>query len=156
MATSAVPDAIAALVQILTEAPALAGITVIDGPPAADMSDADLVVVGWAVGDEQASAESAQDFAYAGARTRDEEFTITGWCESWSGDDDFSARRQRAYGLLAVVEDSLRATAAQPQAPTLLGTVQWAHLTRHRLQQQFTESGARVGISWTVTCRARI
>ncbi|MGW4040470.1 hypothetical protein ACWEIM_30045 [Streptomyces sp. NPDC004778] len=156
MATSAVPNAIAALMQILAEAPALAGVTVIDGPPAADMSADDLVVVGWAVGDDGASAESAQDFAYAGARSRDEEITITGWCESWSGGDDFAERRRRAYELLAVVEDSLRASAAQPEAPTLLGTVQWAHLTRHRLQQQATDSGTRVGISWTVTCQARI
>lgn len=156
MATSAVPAAIAALVQILTEAPGLAGVAVIDGPPTADMSDEDLVAVGWSVGDDQGSAESTQDFAYAGARTRDEEFNISGWIESWSGEEDFGERRRRAYELLAVLEDALRATAAQPEAPTLLGTVQWAHLTRHRLQQQFTDSGARVGIAWTVSCQARI
>ncbi|MFD5975565.1 hypothetical protein [Streptomyces bacillaris] len=156
MATTAVPDAIDALVKILTEAPALAEVVVLDGPPTGDMSASDLVIVGWAVGEDGASAESAQDFAYAGARTRDEEFSITGWCESWLGGDDFAARRRRAYELLAVVEDSLRATAAQPEAPTLLGTVLWAHLTRHRLQQHATDSGTRVSISWTVTCRARI
>lgn len=156
MATSAVPAAINALIQVLTAAPGLAGVTVTDGPPTSDLSAEDLVVVGWTVGDDQASAESAQDFAYAGARTRDEEFTITGWVESWSGEEDFSDRRRRAYELLAVIEDALRATGAQPDAPTLLGTVQWAHLTRHRLQQQFTDTGSRVGISWTITCRARI
>lgn len=156
MATSAVPAAITALVQILAEAPGLAGVTVIDGPPAEDMSAEDLVIVGWASGDDQGSAESVQDFAYAGARTRDEEFTISGWLESWTGDEDTAARRDRAYELLAVLEDALRATAAQPEAPTLLGTVQWAHLTRHRLTQTFTDSGVRVGIAWTVSCQARI
>lgn len=156
MPTTAVPSAITALFKILSEAPALAAATVIDGPPTTDMSVDDLVVVGWAVGDDGASAESAQDFAYAGARTRDEDFTITGWCESWSGSEDFAERRRRAYELLAVVEDSLRASEAQPEAPSLLGTVLWAHLTHHRLQQQLTDSGTRVGISWTITCRARI
>ncbi|MFG2589052.1 hypothetical protein [Streptomyces sp. NPDC048438] len=157
MATTAVPAAITALVQILSAAPALAGVTVVDGPPTTDMSEADFVAVGWNMGgDDQAAAESLQDFAYAGARARDEDFTISGWLESWTGDEDFAARRARAYELLAVLEGSLRATQAQPEAPTLLGTVLWAHLTRHRLQQQFTDSGARVGISWTVACRARI
>jgi hypothetical protein len=157
MATTAVPAFINALVQVLRAAPALTGVEVLDGPPTSDMSAPDFVAVGWNMGgDDQAVAESAQDFAYAGARTRDEDFTVTGWLESWSGEEDFATRRARAYELLAVLENSLRATPAQPEAPTLLGTVQWAHLTRHQLQQVFTDRGARVGISWTVTGRARI
>ncbi|MFE4649283.1 hypothetical protein [Streptomyces sp. NPDC056707] len=156
MATTAVPAAINALLEILGSAPALADVRIIDGPPTEDMSDEDLVCIGWAPGDEQASAESVQDFAYAGARARDEDLTITGWAESWSGEEEFADRRARAYELLAVIENALRATEAQPEAPTLNGTVQWAHLIRHRLQQLFTDSGSRVGIAFTIGCRARI
>ncbi|MFG3426139.1 hypothetical protein [Streptomyces californicus] len=156
MQTTAVPRAIAALLQILQEDPALADALVMDGPPAQDLSASDLVVVGWTPGGDEAIAESTQDFAYAGARTRDEEFTLSGWAESWTGEQDFAARRARAYDLLAVIERALRATAAQPEAPTLLGTVQWAHLTGHRLQQLLTDQGARVGIAWTISCRARL
>lgn len=156
MATSAVPAAINALIQILGAVPALAEVAVIDGPPSADMSAADFVAVGWSGTGEDQAAEAAQDFAYAGARARNETFTITGWLESWDGGEDFAVRRARAYELLGILEDCLRATGAQPEAPTLLGTVQWAHLTHHKLQQAFTDSGARVGIGWTVTCQARI
>ncbi|MEU3836505.1 hypothetical protein ACFCXC_18370 [Streptomyces microflavus] len=156
MQTTAVPRALAALLQILQEDPGLTTATVIDGPPVQDLSASDLVVVGWTpVGDEPV-AESSQDFAYAGARTRTEDFTLSGWAESWSGEQDFATRRARAYELLAVIETALRATAAQPEAPTLLGTVQWAHLTGHRLQQLLTDQGARVGIAWTVSCHARL
>ncbi|MFE2941038.1 hypothetical protein ACFXKG_18535 [Streptomyces sp. NPDC059255] len=155
MQTSAVPAAIAALLDICRNAPGLDGVTVVDGPPTVDMSDADLVAVGWAPGGD-GGAELVQDFAYAGARSRDEDFSVTFWVESWSGDDDIAARRARAFELLAAIETAIRATGPNPEAPTLGGAVLWAHLTRAQLQQIATDQGARVGITGTVTCRARI
>ncbi|GAA2929840.1 hypothetical protein [Streptomyces enissocaesilis] len=155
MATSRVPAAIDALLAILRAAPALAEVTIIDGPPVGDMADADLVAVGWSPSAE-AGAELAQDFASAGARTRDEDFTVTGWIESWSGDSDVAPRRTRAFALLAVVEDAIRATGPNPDAPTLNGAVLWAHLTRAQLQQFSTDQGIRAGLAFTVSCRARI
>lgn len=156
MATSAVPAAIDALLAIFRAAPALAEVRVIDGPPLQDMSGSDFLAVGWSLAaDTATAAEAVQDFASAGARTRDENFGVTCWLESWTGDQDIGPRRRRAYELLAVVEDVLRASGAQPEAPTLNGTVQWAHLTSHTLQQ-YTDGGVRAGIAFTITCRARI
>jgi hypothetical protein len=57
---------------------------------------------------------------------------------------------------LGVVEAELRATASNPEAPTLNGTVLWAHLTRASLRQYFTDQGARVALGFTVSCHARI
>lgn len=155
MATSAVPSAIDALLEILRAVPALSEVQVIDGPPVGDMSDQDLVAVGWAPEGDLA-AETAQDFAYAGARRRDEDFTISGWIDSWSGDSDVRVCRLRVFELLAVVEASLRATDSAPEAPTLNGAVQWAHLTRGVLHQSNTDQGVRAGLGFTVTCRALI
>ncbi|MER7953841.1 hypothetical protein [Streptomyces sp. NPDC096030] len=155
MATSAVPGAIAELLQILRAAPDLHEVPVVDGPPTDDQSDAELVAVGWHP-DGDLSAEVVQSFNAAGARTRDEDFDISCWIDVWSGDSDFSAIRTRAYELLAVVENAIRASGADPTAPTLNGAVLWAHLTRYSLRQSFGDQGSQVSLPFVVTCRARI
>jgi hypothetical protein len=155
MATSTVPAAVDALLAILRAAPALSGVTVLDGPPVEDMSAADLVAVGWQPDSEEA-VQLDQDFNAAGARTRDEDFSILCWAESWTGDRSMSARRTRAFELIAVVEQAIRASDANPEAPTLSGTVLWAHLTSGTLRQTSTDQGVRAGVGFAVTCRARI
>lgn len=155
MATSAIPAAIDALLTILRAAGTLEGVVIFDGPPTEEEDAAEILAVGWR-GSEEPGAEGVQDFAYAGARRRDEEFTIGGYLEVWSGDTDFGPIRRRAFELLAAVEDAIRATGSQPMAPTLNGTVQWGHLTAMSLQQTFTEDGIKAGIPFAVSCRARI
>lgn len=155
MATSAVPAAIAALLALLRAADGLEGVDILDGPPADDVATRDFLAVGWTGGEDQA-AESVQDFNGAGARTRDEEITVSCLIDVWSGDDGFSVVRDRAYAILAVVEDAIRATNTAPEAPTLNGAVLWAHLTRVHLRQTFTDQGARVALGFTVSCHARI
>lgn len=155
MATSTVPAAIDALLTIVRAAPGLAGVHILDGPPVEDMSSADLLAIGWQPEAEEA-AQIVQDFANAGARRRDEDFAIQCWAESWTGDASMSERRTRAFALLAAVEDALRATDAAPQAPTLGGAVQWAHITSVTLRQSSTDQGVRVGLAFTVTCHSRL
>ena len=155
MATSRIPAAITALVALWQAAPGLAGVTVVDGPPTSDQSDPDYVYVGWQTG-EDAAAEMAQNFANAGARSRDETFDILCQTDSFTGDADVAARRTRAFQLLAAIEDSLRATGAAPSAPTLGGAVLWAHLTQARLIQRNTDQGVQVGIAFRISCHARI
>lgn len=155
MATSAVPAAITALLAILRADAGLAGVQVLDGPPVGDQSDQDYVAVGWQDGSEE-SVQIVQDFASAGARTRDENFAILCWLDTWTGDSDVSVRRTRAFELLAVVENAIRASGGSPTAPTMNGSVQWAHLTNAVLKQANTQDGVRAGIAFTVTCRARI
>ncbi|MEW2567633.1 hypothetical protein [Streptomyces sp. NPDC047070] len=154
MKTSAVPAAITQLVALLT-APPIPDAVVVDGPPTDDVSTEDVIAVGWQPEGDQA-AEMQQTFSSAGARDRNEDFAIIGWIDTWSGDPDFPAVRARAFELLGVIEERLRATALRPEAPTLNGVVQWAHLTAGSLRQSHTDQGARVALGFTVTCHARI
>jgi hypothetical protein len=154
--TSAVPGTITALLEILRASTSLDGVDVIDGPPVDDVATSDFLAVGWTGSDEQQAVESVQDFNAAGARTRNEDFTIASVIDVWSGDDGFAAVRDRAFGILAVVEQELRATNTAPDAPTLNGAVMWAHVTRTQLRQYFTDQGARVALGFTVSCHARI
>ncbi|MCX4786465.1 hypothetical protein OG369_09805 [Streptomyces sp. NBC_01221] len=155
MATSAVPAAVDALLAILRAAPALAEVRIVDGPPSVNLTERQRIYVGWSPGAEQA-VDTAQDFAYAGARSRNEDFSIACYVETRAGDKDMVLRRVKAFELLAAVEDALRATNDAPTAPTLSGTVLWAHLTAGSLVQEQTDGGALAGLSFTVTCRARI
>lgn len=153
--TSRVPAAVDALVSLCTTSTALAGVTIIDGPPIIDLSNPDIVAIGWQPA-EGASVALTQEFASAGARTRDEQFTITCYAEARSGDTDIASRRIRAFELVAAVETALRATDAAPMAPTLLGTVLWAQVTAGDLVQEQATTGAIVGLAFTVSCFARI
>ncbi|MFD3532040.1 hypothetical protein [Streptomyces sp. NPDC058664] len=155
MATSAVPAAIDALLEILRAAPALSGVQIVDGPPVDDQSDADQLCIGYQPGEGE-SASMLQDFAYIGARRRDENGVIPCWIDCWSGDSDIRPRRQRAFELLAVVEDALRASDAFPEAPTLNGVVQWSQVAGASLRQNNTDQGTRAGVGFTVTYFARI
>ena len=155
MATSALPGAITELLAILQAASALDGVVISDGPPTDDIATEDFLAVGWSGGEDQ-GAEIAQDFNGAGARTRDEDFTIACVIDVWSGDDGFATVRGRAFEILGVVEQALRATGPNPEAPTLNGAVMWAHLTRASLRQYFTDQGSRAALAFTVTCHARI
>ncbi|MEU1008199.1 hypothetical protein [Streptomyces sp. NPDC005890] len=154
MVTSRVPAAVAALLDILRATPALAGVRITDGPESTNATERDVILVGWHPGGE-AAVTLTQDFNAAGARTRDEEFTISCYAESRRGDKDMAVSRNRVFELVGAVETALRASDAAPQAPTLGGTVLWAHLTAGDLQQVAAE-GAVAGLSFTVSCRARI
>lgn len=155
MATSRVPAAIDALLEILGNAAGLSGVEVIDGPPTGDMSATEFVAVGWQP-DSDESALLAQTFAYAGARTRDEQFSISCWIDTWTGDSDVRSRRVRAFELLGVIETAIRASGANPEAPTLDGAVLWSEFTAGVLKQANTDQGVRAGIAFSVGCRARI
>jgi len=153
MSTSAIPGAMAALVDILTAA--LPDVAVFDGSSVADDSMPDCVWVGWHP-DEQDAARFVQSFNAAGARTRDEAFQIFCYLESWSGDTDMPARRTQAFALLAAVETALRSTAADPAKANLGGTVLWAELTTGSLRPIQDDKGLRAGIPFVISCRARI
>ncbi|MBP2583396.1 hypothetical protein J3A78_003874 [Streptomyces sp. PvR006] len=155
MATSAVPAAIDALLEILRAAPALAEVQIVDGPPVDDQAVPDQLCIGWQPGDSE-SATMLQEFAYAGARSRNEEGVITCWIDCWSGDIDIRPRRLRAFEVLAVVEDALRASDTAREAPTLNGTVQWSQLAAGSLRQVSSDQGARAALGFTVTYLARL
>jgi hypothetical protein len=155
MLTSRVPAAIHALLNILRASPALEDVAVHDGPVAVNLADRRHLYVGWAPGAEQA-VELTQQFASAGARTRDEMFSIACYAEARAGDKDMALRRATVFGIVAAVETALRATDAAPEAPTLTGTVLWCEVTAGNLVQEQNQDGALAGLHFTVACRARI
>lgn len=154
MATSAVPAALDALLTILQAAPGLDGVRVVDGPPTNNLSGGDWLYVGYQPGADTA-VNLVQDFNAAGARTRDENFEILCYAESRSGGTNVATVRSRVFALLAVVEDALRATSAEPAAPTMGGAVLWAHLATGDLYQ-LQSDGVLAGVAFLVRCRARI
>ncbi|MFF7200519.1 hypothetical protein [Streptomyces sp. NPDC008141] len=155
MAVSAVPGAIDALLAILRAAPGLQGVQVLDGPPTGDQSAKDYVAVGYQPETDEA-VQITQSFAYAGARTRDEQAVVLGWIDTWTGDRDMHARRTRAFELLGVIELAIRASGGSPDAPTLNGSVLWSEFTAGVLKQANTDQGVRAGIAWSIALRARI
>ncbi|WP_069885275.1 hypothetical protein [Streptomyces luteocolor] len=152
--TSRVPAAVDALLAILRAEPLLAGVRIIDGPEATNLTERNVIFVGWQPGGE-AAVSLQQEFNAAGARTRDEVFEIACYAETRAGDKDMAARRARVFEMVAAVEQALRATDAAPEAPTLNGSVLWSGLTAGSLQQAQSE-GAICGLAFTVACRARI
>lgn len=160
MATSAAPAAYDALLSILRAAAqqpasALRDAQIIDGPPLTNLEGGRRIFIGWQP-DGEAAVTIEQDFAYAGARKRDENLAIACYAEVESGDTVMQQMRTEVFALVAVVETELRASETAPTAPTLLGTVQWAHLTTGNYQQGQTRSGAAAGLAFTIACRARL
>lgn len=155
MATSTVPAAVDALLAILRASAALSAVTVVDGPPTTSVAGPDHLFIGWQPGSE-AAVTLQQDFNAAGARTRDEQYDIVGYAESRTGDLSMSISRTRVFEVIAALEGALRATEAAPAAPTLNGTVQWAHLTTGNFAQIQTNDGPVAGLAFTIHCRARI
>ncbi|MDJ0461556.1 hypothetical protein [Streptomyces sp. H27-C3] len=153
--TSRVPAALNALLTILRAAPALAATHIEDGPPGVNLTDRHRLYIGWSPSGDQA-VDLQQSFASAGARTRDESFTITCYAESRAGDKDMALRRTQVFEIVAAVEAALRATDAFPEAPTLLGAVLWSELTTGSLTQEQGSDGALAGLVFSVSCRARI
>lgn len=155
MPTSAVPDAIDALLQILQGPADATKVHLVDGPPTTDATPGDLMFVGWTP-DSDIAVVQQQNFASAGARRRDEDFNISCYLESRSGSTDMQARRRRVYAIAALVENALRATDDEPTAPTLRGAVLWAHLTTGDLRQLQGPDTCTAGLTITIACRARL
>lgn len=155
MLTSRVPAATDALLAILGAAPGLAEVKVVDGPASVNFTERQVIYIGWSPSSETA-VSLTQQFAYAGARARTEDFTISGYIESRSGDAAAAKlHRDLVFAILGEVETALRATDAFPEAPTLNGTVLWAHLIAGDLTQEQSE-GTLAGLGFTVSCFARI
>lgn len=106
MVESRVPLAIDAIVTVLTAA----GLKVWDGPVITD-DYADAVYIGYD-GDpegEQRAAAVEQKWSGLGQRKRDEDSQIIGAVVVSTGDAGWKAARDKAYTMLGVVGQSLRA-----------------------------------------------
>jgi hypothetical protein len=147
VSTSRIPATIDALVSIF--AAALPDVQVLDGPPNVNL-DLDFVTVGWSPYADTA-AEATQQFASIGTQRRDEDFTVICYAGSYSGDTVTSARRTRAFQLVASAETALRADV------TLGGVLAfWAEMGDSTLHQEISDRGLDVGVTFHVHCKTRI
>lgn len=154
MATSRVPDVLDALVSLFAAAPALAGVKVLDGPVVTSAPLKDAVFVGYdgdPDDDGGLAVEFSQEWASIGQRARDEKFTVTCAVLSWRGSTTVRPVRERAFALLAAVEDALRdASDLGLPPPTVVAFASGS------LQQTQHETGMTCRIPFQVAVKTRI
>lgn len=153
MATSRVPDLIDALVKALQASPALSTVKVVDGPLVTDSAAQEWVFVGYD-GDDQGdftTASTRQDWAGIGAKKKNEDITLTCAILVQRGSTDVRACRVRTFGILAAVEDVLRAD------PSLgLGTPTVCSIAETTFHTEQTAGGVQGRMPLTLTCSTRI
>lgn len=147
--SSSVPDAYDALVGLLSTAPSLGGVRVLDGPVVSADPIMEAVIVGFE--DESlAAVEDGSNGPEGLGRTRDrEDFTINCAVQVLLGSStDMATARRRAYELFGVVGGVLAGD------PRLGRTVVLASLGSHTLSQPQTPQGALAQITFGVDCQS--
>lgn len=145
---SSVPDAYDALFTLLSTAPLLEGVRVLDGPVVTEDAIMEAVIVGYE--DESMSAvEDGANEPEGLSRARDrEEFTINCAVQVLLGSStDMPTARRRSYALFSAVGGVLAGS------PQLGGVVNLAWLGSHTLTQPQTPQGALAQITFGVDCR---
>ena len=152
MTTSALPTFITNVLAALNAAPALSGVRIFDGPEIDTSYPNDWIAVGHDGSDDGdfEAAAASQEYAPIGALRKNEDGALSCVLSTWDGTTDITARRVRAFALLAAVEDVVRAD------PSFSGAVLWAGLESFQLQYRQTNQGAAVEIPFSLTYRARI
>jgi len=157
MATSKVPAVIDYLVTTFTAATTLGAATppvaVYDGPLVTQEPAQLLLFVGIDDPDSDeapTSASSEQSWASLGKQAKNEQVTVFCTAESWGGDTDVKAIRTTAYGIVAAVEDLLRADVM------LGGLFQFGQVTGLTLRQNQTTQGAVARVTFQIEGQARI
>lgn len=149
MTATALPAAIDSLLAILRAAST--DVPVYDGLEPTDAPDRRYILVGAAdpTSDELFDAAStSQPWGALGHMQRRETFTLHCIAVAWSGDNDLSACRLAATGVLEL------ATSAVVADPTLGGTVLQTAITNVTLQQAYITDGVYVGYPFDLECQA--
>lgn len=134
-----VPAAVEALVQLLRDAPALAGVRVEDGPPPNDLDERDSIGVGLLTEDVEVAASELR----RRVGSTDEVFEVLCVAQCWSGDDlGWPPVRRRAYDLVDAVAAVL---VAAPQLG-VAGQVTVARLTRTAYRPERTSQGEAMAV----------
>lgn len=152
MATSRAPAIIDALVALCEAAPGLTEVTIHDGPqPTSDPLKA-VVTIGWD-GDEDndQAVDASQEWAGLGAKAKDESLLVTCAALAWHGETTTKPVRDRAYELVAVVEDALRADPSLGFPPPTVVALSTGNAYQRQLQ-----SGAQCRVVFTIAVRTRI
>lgn len=154
MAASRVPDAIDALMAVFAAAPALDGVHVFDGPPVTGSPLKDVVFVGYdgdPEGDGGQAVEFSQEWSSIGQKAKDETFTVNCAVLAWRGSTAVRPVRERAFALLAAVEDALRADPSLGMPPPTI-----VAFASGSLQQAQWHDGITCRIPFQVAIKTRI
>lgn len=157
MADSSIPLAIDALLTAINAGAAFTGVKVFDGPRVTpdDLVNKDRIYVGDSVENEPA-VEGEESAAHADMISRDEAYSIVVTAESWAGDTNMKARRDRAFALKNAVGALLRPSVPGGPEPTLGGVVMWSEVAGGiSLVQRQASTGAIASVTFHVYCRAR-
>lgn len=98
----------------------------------------------------QQAADMEQEWAALGARARDELFTIYCVADGMTGEDTMAAARDAAFGIVAAVENLLRADV------NLGGNCLFAGVCPTGLFQKSTDRGALARVPFKIEGKARI
>ncbi len=134
MKTSQASAAIIHLTSLLQQRPRLTAITVLEEPATPEELGTEYIIVATEV-------NLSQDYASLGARSRDEDVTITGVLATKAPGNVAvaQANRERAWELLAEIEQVVKGD------PSLGGVGYNAHVSR-ALYRPFVDDTGRVGI----------
>lgn len=152
-ATSRAPVVIDALVGLFDADPVLDGVKVVDGPIVTNDPLPEAVFVGYD-GNPEGDGEAVdfrQEWASIGQRAKDETFTVTCAVVVWRGSTEVKPIRDRAFALLAAIENSLRADPSLGQPPPTI-----VAFASGSLVQSQRQSGVEVRIPFQIAVQTRI
>lgn len=146
MATSTIPAALDNLIAALKSDTFLNSVQIIDGQPTTDLPG-DYILVGF--GDDMGSSVSGSQVpASLGNLRRQETFQINCEVSAWQGSTVMKTARDRAFSILARVEDVVRSDA------TLGGSVSFADFGQMMdVTQIQTQQGAVVTINFNISVK---
>lgn len=150
---SRVPAVMDYLVSLFTNAPALAGVAVYDGPVVTGEVAGLILWVGMDDPDSDTAPISAHsDRAWGpGLAGQSETLTINCVAESWSGNDSVSAARASVYGIVAAVETLVRADTTQFGGNGMLAN---PGVTGSDLRQNDTQQGGQARVVFQIILEA--
>ena len=140
---STVPAALAALAAAFTNATALAGVEVTDGPPLRNSAALEALSVGYSPSEDVDAVEATVTAEGLNVPDR-EQYLIHCSLGVLNGDRDLSAARARAYQLHAA------AGAVLAGGQSLGGVVMTARMGDHTLRQSDTDAGMLARINFTI------
>ena len=160
--TSQVPAITDYLVAAAAAWPALAGVTVFDGPQV-PVATTGIERVLWIGADPAQLPNPTADAVQAWpvldfARTKDEDGTITCAAQHWSGDTTVKAHRDGAAAIVAGMELLLRGNPAQggPGDASMGGLALWSGVDALTWYQRQVANGALCLVTFTIVYKARL
>ena len=153
MSAPAFSSVLSSVITALRASSSFTNVRIFDGVEIDQSYPGDAVAVGHdgsLEADEIHAGDFRQEYAPIGAKSKMEDGSLNCFLWSWDGASDVSARRARAYALLASCEQAIRSD------PSLGGVCLYANLETVTTKYRQTTAGAVVMITFVITYRARI